>query len=130
MRYLIDTDWVIHHLNGRADIIQRLQALQAVGLGLSVIVLAELYEGVYYSRDPEQSEQKLNDFLESVTLVGMDEATAKIFGRERGRLRATGMMIGDMDLLIAATALQYDLTLLTNNRSHFDRIEGLRIESL
>lgn len=130
MRYLIDTDWVIHHLNGRADIIQRLQALQAAGLGLSVIVLAELYEGVYYSRDPEQSEQKLNDFLESVTLVGMDEATAKIFGRERGRLRAAGMMIGDMDLLIAATALQYDLTLLTNNRSHFDRIEGLRIESL
>ena len=64
MRYLIDTDWVIHHLNGRQDIIQRLQALQAEGLGLSVIVLAELYEGVYYSRDAEQSEQKLNDFLE------------------------------------------------------------------
>src|SRR4030095_1141832 len=129
MRYLLDTDWVIHHLNGRQDIIQRLQAIQAEGLGLSVIVLAELYEGVYCSRDAEQSEQKLNDFLESVTLVGMDEETAKIFGRERGRLRAAGMMIGDMYLLIAATALQYDLTLLTNNRNHFERIEGLRIES-
>jgi len=129
MRYLIDTDWVIHHLNGRLDISQRLQALQPEGLGLSVIVLAELYEGIYYSRDAEQSEQKLNDFLESVILVGMDEETAKIFGRERGRLRAAGMMIGDMDLLIAATALQYDLTLLTNNRNHFERIEGLRLES-
>jgi tRNA(fMet)-specific endonuclease VapC len=129
MRYLLDTDWVIHHLNGRQDIIQRLQALQPEGLGLSVIVLAEPYEGVYYSRDTAQSEQKLNDFLESVTLVGMDEGTAKIFGRERGRLRAAGIMIGDMDLLIAATALQYDLTLLTNNRNHFERIEGLRIES-
>ncbi len=129
MRYLIDTDWVIHHLNGRPDIIKRLQALQPEGLGLSVIVLAELYEGVYYSRDPEQSERKLNDFLESVTLVGIDEETATVFGRERGRLRATGLMIGDMDLLIAATALQYDLTLLTNNRNHFERIESLRIES-
>jgi len=129
MRYLLDTDWVIHHLNGRQDIIQRLQALQPEGLSLSVIVLAEPYEGVYYSRDTAQSEQKLNDFLESVTLVGMDEGTAKIFGRERGRLRAAGIMIGDMDLLIAATALQYDLTLLTNNRNHFERIEGLRIES-
>ncbi len=129
MRYLIDTDWVIHHLNGRLDISQRLQALHPEGLGLSVIVLAELYEGIYYSRDTEQSEQKLNDFLESVILVGMDEETAKIFGRERGRLRAAGMMIGDMDLLIAATALQYDLTLLTNNRNHFERIEGLRLES-
>ena len=47
MRYLLDTDWVIHHLNGRQDIIQRLQALQHEGLGLSIIVLAELYEGVY-----------------------------------------------------------------------------------
>jgi predicted nucleic acid-binding protein len=69
MRYLLDTDWVIHHLNGRQDIIQRLQALHPEGLGLSVIVLAELYEGVYYSRDAEQSEHKLNDFLESVTAI-------------------------------------------------------------
>jgi hypothetical protein len=34
--YLIDTDWVIHHLNGHAAITQRLQALQPEGLGLSV----------------------------------------------------------------------------------------------
>ena len=61
--YLIDTDWVIHHLHGHPGIIQRLQALQPEGLGLSVVALAELYEGVYYSRDPEQSEQRLNDFL-------------------------------------------------------------------
>ena len=127
---LVDTDWVIHHLNGHAAIQQRLQDLQPEGLGLSVVALAEVYEGVYYSRDPAQSEQGLNDFLESVTIVGVDEATAKIFGRERGRLRAAGMLIGDMDLLIAATALQYDVTLLTNNRRHFERIEGLRIESL
>jgi tRNA(fMet)-specific endonuclease VapC len=35
-----------------------------------------------------------------------------------------------MDLMIAATALQYDLTLLTNNRRHFDRVDGLQIESI
>jgi tRNA(fMet)-specific endonuclease VapC len=40
------------------------------------------------------------------------------------------MIIGDMDLLIAATALQHGLTLLTNNRSHFERLEGLTIASL
>jgi tRNA(fMet)-specific endonuclease VapC len=54
----------------------------------------------------------------------------KIFGRERGRLRADGMLIGDSDLWIAATALQYHLTLLTNNRRHFERIDGLRLESV
>ena len=127
--YLVDTDWVIHHLNGHHVITQRLQDLHREGLGLSVVGLAELYEGVYYARDPEQSEARLAEFLESVQLLGIDEETAKIFGRERGRLRASGALIGDMDLLIGATALQYNLVLLTNNRRHFERIEGLRIES-
>lgn len=128
--YLIDSDWVIHHLHGHQAITERLQALQPQGLGLSVLSLAEVYEGVYYGRDPEQAEHALNTFLQSVSLIGIDEETAKIFGRERGRLRALGMIIGDVDLLIAATALQYNLTLLTNNRRHFERIEGLEILSV
>ena len=130
MQYLIDTDWVIHYLSGRTDVAHRLQALRSDGLGLSVVVLAELYEGVLYSRDPAKDEQGLADFLRGVTVVGIDEETARLFGRERGRLRRAGAIIGDMDLLIAATALQYNLTLLTNNRRHFDRIESLRIESI
>jgi len=128
--YLVDTDWAIHHLNGHALIMQRLQDLQPEGLGLSVLSLAEVYEGVYYSRNPAESERGLLAFLESVSLIGIDEETAKIFARERGRLRAAGMLIGDVDLFIAATALQHEVTLLTNNRRHFERIDGLRIESL
>ena len=63
-------------------------------------------------------------------MLGLDTDIAKIFGRERGRLRAAGTLIGDLDLLIGATALHHHLTLLTNNRSHFERIAGLRIESV
>lgn len=111
-------------------IVQRLDALLDDGLGLSIISLAELYEGVYYSRDPEGDEQDLNDFLRGLTILGIDEVGCKIFGQQRGRLRAEGLLIGDTDLLIAATALQYNLTLLSNNRRHFERIEGLRIESV
>ena len=128
--HLVDTDWAIHYLHGRQDIMDRLEVLKHEGLGLSIISLAELYEGIYYSRNPAQNEQGLRDFLQGVDIIGLDEEAAKIFGRERGRLRAVGMMIGDFDLLIGATALQYDLTLLTNNRQHFERIEGLRIESV
>jgi tRNA(fMet)-specific endonuclease VapC len=99
-------------------------------LALSVISLAELYEGVYYSRDPEGDARALQDFLRGVTLLPVDERTCQIFGRERGRLRAAGLLIGDFDLLIGATALRHHLTLLTNNRRHFERIDGLDIESL
>ena len=98
-------------------------------MALSILSLAELYEGVYYSRDPEGDAQDLNNFLRGVTVIGLDDAVVQIFGRERGRLRAAGTLIGDFDLLIAATALQHNLTLLTNNRSHFERVAGVQMES-
>jgi tRNA(fMet)-specific endonuclease VapC len=130
LRYLVDTDWAIHYLNGRVDVVNRLRALRPDGLGLSVVTLAELYEGVYYSRDPEKDEQGLNNFSRGITVIGFDEETSKIFGRERGRLRQAGQIIGDIDLFIAATALQYNLILLSNNRRHFERIDSLRLESI
>ena len=130
LRYLVDTDWVINYLRAHPAIVSRLGELQPQGLALSIISLAELYEGVFYSRDPDGDGQDLADFLRGVTVLGIDTDIAQLFGRERGRLRAAGMMIGDFDLLIGATALAHNLTLLTNNRSHFERIDGLRMESV
>lgn len=131
MTYLIDTDWVIDHLNHIEHVTRRLEELAPGGFALSVISLAELYEGVYYSRNPVESEAALQRFLNpELTILGLDEETCKIFGKERGRLRTAGLLIGDCDLLIGATALRHRLTLLTNNRRHFERIEGLRMESV
>lgn len=127
--YLIDTDWAIHYLHGNEEIVRQLNELKTQGLGLSVISLAELYEGVYYSTDPEGNERDLNDFLRGIALVGIDSETCKVFGNERGRLRAAKKMIGDFDLLIASTALQHSLTLLTNNRRHFEVVDNLVIQS-
>jgi tRNA(fMet)-specific endonuclease VapC len=86
--YLIDTDWVIHYLNGHPAIIERLEELQEAGLSLSVVSLAEPYEGIYYSREPDRNEQAFNNFLRGVTVIGIDEEICRLFGRERGRLRA------------------------------------------
>ena len=121
IRYLIDTARVIHYLNGHPDIIRCLDEPQPEGLGLSVIPLAELYEG---------NEQDLNEFLRGVNIIGIDEEACTIFGRERGRRRRAGPLIGDFDLLIAAAGLPYGLTVLTNNRQHFERVEGLQRESI
>ena len=107
----------------------KLMELGAYGLGLSIVSLAELYEGACYSREPDRSHRQLAEFLSSVTLLGVDDGICRIFGEQRGRLRQHGQMIGDFDLLIAATCLHHDLKLLTNNRRHFQRIEGLEIIS-
>ena len=129
LTYLIDTDWVIHYLNGHKEIVAMFSSLEKGRLAMSVISLAELYEGVYYSKDPERNEEALIGFLSGVSILGVEEAICKIFGRERGRLRKQGAIIGDFDLIIASTCLHYGLTLLSNNRKHYERIGGLTIES-
>ena len=87
MRYLIDTDWVIDHLRQVEVVTRRLEELTPEGLALSIVSLAELYEGVYYSRDPVQSEEVLKGFLApDLEILGIDGKTCQIFGRERGRL--------------------------------------------
>lgn len=130
LQYLVDTDWAIHYLRGKKEIVERLQHLKINGLALSILSFAELYEGVYYSKDPAGSEQNLQDFLRGLTIIGLDEEICKIFGKERGRLRTKRTLIGDVDLFIGATARHHHLTVLTNNRHHFERIEGIQIESL
>jgi len=51
----------------------------------------------------------------------------KQYARIRGVLRAQGQLIGDLDTLIAATALHHDLTLTTQNTRHFSRIPDLKL---
>lgn len=129
LSFLIDTDWVIDHLNAVAEVTRRLQELEPQGLALSIISAAELWEGVYFSRDQKRSQMMLEAFLSGVTVLNLDEEVCKRFGHLRGSMRKRGQITGDFDLLIAATALRHNLTLLTNNRKHFAGIAGLQIQS-
>lgn len=125
--YLIDTDWIIDFLKGERKVVEKLVSLVDDGLAISIISLAELYEGIYASAQVEKQSQGLNDFLTAVTVIGIDDKICKVFGEQRMRLRREGKLIDNLDLLIAATSLHYNLTLMTNNISHFDRIKGLKI---
>jgi tRNA(fMet)-specific endonuclease VapC len=130
MKYLIDTDWLIDHLNGVEKVKRKLEELAPEGLAISIISLAEVYEGIFYSRDPQRSEDTLEAFLPGLPILNINEEICKIFGKERGRLRQQGRIIGDFDFLIASTCLYHNLILLTNNASHFERIEMLKIVSI
>lgn len=129
--YLIDTDWIIDHFNKIEKVTRKLEELAPQGLALSIVSLAELYEGIYYSRDPVLSEEALKRFLApNLVILGIDERIYRIFGKERGRLRWQGRIIGDFELLIASTCLYHNLTLLTNNARHFEAVENLKILSV
>lgn len=115
MKYLIDTDWVIDHLNGVEKITKKLEELASEGIVLNIVSLAELYEGIYSSTDFVRNEKTLKRFLEGIPVLEVNEEICKIFGKERAKLRKRKELIGDFDLLIASICLHYRLTLLTNN---------------
>ncbi|MDE2837264.1 MAG: type II toxin-antitoxin system VapC family toxin [Chloroflexota bacterium] len=127
MEYLVDTDWVIDYLHRADRTARRLEELLPRGVGLSVVSLAELYDGLAGSKDPDADSEALRLFLEAIAVVPLDDAACRVFGKERARLREAGNIIGDMDILIGATAISNDLTLLTNNRRDFERLQGLHI---
>ena len=131
LSHLIDTDWIIHYLHGNEEIVKELISLSKKnGLAISIVSLAELYEGIYYSTDPLGNENALGEFLTGVSILGIDDEICRIFGRERGRLRNQNKIVSDFDLLIGSTCLNYNLTLLSGNRKHFEMIEGLQIYSM
>lgn len=127
MKYLIDTGWIIDHLNGVETITIKLEKLASSGICTSIISVAELYEGVYGSKDYNASLEILETFLEGITVLSIDHEVCKIFGRERNKLRKQGNIIGDFDILIASICLKHNLILLTNNKKHFEKINALTI---
>lgn len=129
MKYLIDTDWVADWLHGQPATVTTLTQLREQGLAISVITYGEIYEGVYYGRQPQQAEKAFRQFLRGVSVLPLTRPTMRQFARLRGELRRQGRIIPDADLLIASTALNHDLTLLTRNRAHFERVKDLSLYS-
>jgi predicted nucleic acid-binding protein len=91
------------------------------------VTYGEIYEGIYYGRDPAGTERVFRQFLRAVDVLRLTRPIMRRFARVRGDLRRRGQLIGDPDVLIAATALHHDLTLVTGNRAHFRRISELRL---
>src|SRR5437867_9613564 len=120
MRYLVDTDWVADYLKGRADAVTLLTALSQDGIAISLISYGEIYEGLYFGPDPNRYEQVFLGFLHDVDVLPLNEEIMKQFALLRGDLRAKGKLIGDLDLVIAVTALHHRIILVTRNTKHFE----------
>jgi predicted nucleic acid-binding protein len=127
MKYLIDTDWVVEYLKGRPPAVETLAALRQEGLAISLITYGEIYEGIYTGREAARHEEMFLRFLRRVRVLPLNREMLKQFARIRGQLRAQGQLIGDLDLLIAATALYHDLTVVTHNTRHFSRVPDLQL---
>jgi tRNA(fMet)-specific endonuclease VapC len=127
MKYLVDTDWLIDYLKGREAARQLLDPLVHQGLAISLITYGEIFEGILYGRDPTRHEQVFRAFLRTAPVLPLTENSMERFAQIRGDLRAKGQLIGDADILIAATALDHNLLLVTQNILHFSRVSALQL---
>ncbi|MBI3913582.1 MAG: type II toxin-antitoxin system VapC family toxin [Chloroflexi bacterium] len=127
MNYLIDSDWVADYLKGRTEALDFLRSLGAEGLAISLVTYGEIYEGIYYGPNAESHEAGFRKFLQWVDVLPLNRRIMQRFARIRGQLRKQGQLIGDPDILIAATALHNDLTLVSRNLKHFQRIANLKL---
>lgn len=87
---------------------------------IPAIAAAEFLEGF---PDPRRGERLLAPFA----TIDFDSSTARIAAIIRRDLRLAGRLIGDFDILIAATALAADRPLVTDDTDHFARIPDLAL---
>ncbi len=127
MPFLLDADWAIDALKGRRGAASTLRRLAPEGILVSLITIGELYEGTLLLPDPDSQISEIRSFLAAFPALGLSESIAEQFARIRSRMRQRGEIIPDLDILLGATALEYDLIVLTRNLRHLQRIPGLRI---
>ena len=70
------------------------------------------------------------EVLPALTVLPYDVAVARTYGEVRAGLEASGQLPGEIDLMIAATALRHRLVVVTGNVRHFKRIPGLEVDEV
>jgi tRNA(fMet)-specific endonuclease VapC len=125
--YLVDTNVAIEHLHGNPRVVQVLDQLLGRTVFLSWATVAELFEGAFATSNSEANIVEIRHAFATFDVLAPTNAIALRFAELRTYLRRRGQLIDNFDLIIAATALDTDLTLVTLNRRHFERIPELRL---
>ena len=127
-KYLIDSGILIYFLKGKQEVVERLSKIPINELYISRINYTELIYGAYNSTKINQNLKVIEPFLDSFEVLEFTKKSSLIFAKEKARLKKSGNIIADMDLMIASIAIENDCTLISNNIKHFDRIQNLKLE--
>ncbi len=112
---LLDTDIAIDFLRKRDYAKKLLENWAKQGLiAISTLTHLEIYQGMKAGE-----EEATNAFLDGLLSMPVDVSVARRAGKLLGDLRSTGVTVGIADSVIAATAIELDVPLVTNNVDHY-----------
>ncbi|MEM6830248.1 MAG: PIN domain-containing protein [Bacteroidota bacterium] len=130
MDYLLDTCVIIDFVKGNERTIHLMKSKSPKFISISSITAFELTYGLEQSsKVKSRSRVIVKALLSEINLLPFESNAAIQAAKIRNQLRIQGTPIGPYDVLIAATAIANDLTLVTSNEKEFKRVEQLKIEN-
>jgi tRNA(fMet)-specific endonuclease VapC len=129
LKYLIDTNICSFAIMGHPNAFSRLGELDTSQWCVSSVVYSELQYGLTKGKLSETSRQALSLFLKLAPVVPFDQHAAVKASEVRFELEKLGKPAGAIDQLIAGHALSLDLTLVTDNLKHFEKVPNLKLEN-
>jgi tRNA(fMet)-specific endonuclease VapC len=129
-RALIDTDILSYYFKGDKNVVPFFNTyLDKFGfIEISIITYYEILSGLNFKRAVNHL-QMFEKFVKENSIVPLSQQSCKISSDIYSDLRNKGILIDSMDLLIAGIAIENQMTLITNNDKHFERISYLSIEN-
>lgn len=131
MGVILDSSEIIALERNRGIVENLVAGREDEPFGISVVTVAELLHGVERA-DTETRRIRRQAFvekiIETIPVFPFDIGVARIYARIWASLMQRGFTVGAHDLIIAATAISLDYTVITANRRDFEKIEGLRLE--
>jgi tRNA(fMet)-specific endonuclease VapC len=130
LTHLLDTDICIEALRRRSEpLLRHLRRHTPDEVAVSAITEAELTFGALKSAAPERNTASAAAFLRPFAILEFTRSIVPVYASLRLELERAGSRIGALDLLIAAQAAAFGLTVVTNNLREFRRVPGLRVEN-
>ena len=128
--WMLDTDTCSYILRAHPPgAAARFKRTPVAEIGISAVVLAELYYGADRLSQRSALRKDIQEFSSGLLLLSWDAEAADHYGDIRTQLEHKGTPIGAMDMMIAAHARSRNAVLVTNNLKHFRRVPRLRVEN-
>jgi len=124
---VLDTDTISYFLRGSQSVKDKFIQHQ-YELASTTINYAELMYGLK-KRDNKKYLPQVEMIFENIKIYDFDKKSATIFSTLKAQMQTKGIVVADMDLMIASISIANDEKLISNNLKHFSKIEMLKLES-
>ncbi|HAB52662.1 MAG TPA: PIN domain nuclease [Ignavibacteriales bacterium] len=129
---LLDSTFLIDLLRNKKDAYNKLNELSnEIALFITTISIFELAIGIQLDKNVDKIKKfsELSKFLAAFEVLNLDADSAIVSGKLKGDLISQGEDIDTRDCLIAGIAINNKVdTIITKNKKHFERINGLKVE--